>query len=109
VQSESPDHYFSIATDQAVNLITSRNNVPLVGSMQLEVSKNSYFFDNFEQQIELDPAAFKIPLSADARTFLLNTKKFLPTSGFYQLRLRCLDNHGRPIGEFSDPVTLVRR
>jgi hypothetical protein len=108
VQSGSADPYFAIATDKPVNLSIGRKAVPSVGSMQLEIGKNSYFFDNFEKQNELDPAAFKISLLADAKAFDLDTKKFLPTAGFYQLRLRCLNGQGHPIGEFSDPVTLVR-
>jgi hypothetical protein len=108
VQSDSPDHYFSVTDDKPVNLMTNRKALPLVASMQLEIGKNSYFFDNFERQTDIDPAAFKVPLSADAKTFVLDTKQYLPIGGFYQLRLRCLDSQGRPIGEFSDPVTLVR-
>jgi hypothetical protein len=101
------DRYLTESQTSTIELSLSKAQVSGVSSMQLEIGKNNYFFDNFQGVDDQVPVAFKLPLPADSRSFAFeNSSKYFPYPGYYQLRLRCLDQHGMPTGECSDPVTV---
>jgi hypothetical protein len=107
LQSAAPDHYLAPVSADVVNLNLSKKAVPGTASMELEVGKSNYFFDNFQGNNEQEPVASKVPLSSDATTYTLSKTAF-PHPGYYQLRLRCLDKRRMPVGEYSDAVTVLR-
>jgi len=67
------------------------------------------FFDNFETADESNAVAKTIKFDAGNRRLTISGSEFesaFPSSGFYQLRARCVDEQGRMIGACSDVVTL---
>jgi hypothetical protein len=85
----------------------ARNLVEGTNSLQLEISRPNYFFDNFLDQSKIEPVAVEMNLPADTKAFKLRCdRKIFPVPGYYQVRLSCLNSLGKPIGVSSDPVTI---
>lgn len=105
----SGDKYLAALSSNSIGLALNKANVRNVASMQLEVGKNNYFFDNFQGTGDQEAVAFKLPIKADSAAFVLDDlTKYFPYSGYYQLRLHCLDKNSSAVGEYSDPVTVLR-
>ncbi|HEY9755275.1 MAG TPA: hypothetical protein V6C97_08940 [Oculatellaceae cyanobacterium] len=107
---KAKDKYLTEDRSNTIELSMARPKGMSSSSMRLEIGKNNYFFDNFQgRDDDQEAVAFKIPLSADSNSFKMeNANKYFAGPGYYQIRLRCLDQRGMPIGECSDPVTLIR-
>lgn len=106
---KSGNKYTTEISSKPIELSLDAGHVPGVASLQLEIGKGNYFFDNFQGKDEQEAVAFKLPLSASSKSFSLDSSsKYFPYPGYYQVRLRCLDQHGIPVGEYSDPVSLWR-
>lgn len=75
-------------------------------SVNVEISKPDHFFDNLQssQNPNLAISQF-MHLPVANNTFLL-PESALAKTGFYQLRARALDFAGKPLREYSDPITL---
>ena len=109
LSTKAQDHYLSTLPQGKVDLSVDKGTLAGASSMQLEVGKSNFFFDNFADRSDVDPVAFKISVPSGAKTLSLeNSGKYFPGPGYYQLRLRCLDQQGSAVGECSDPVTLLK-
>lgn len=74
-------------------------------NFEVEVGKLNYFFNNFEKVTAASPVQTTVRTAINAPQIHIDAKNFA-TSGFYELRARCLDADGKPIGEYSDNLTL---
>ncbi|MBI2811109.1 MAG: hypothetical protein HYX67_09810, partial [Candidatus Melainabacteria bacterium] len=74
-------------------------------SFEVEIGKVNYFFNNFEKVTTASPVATAVRTTLSAPQIHIDAKNFA-TPGFYELRARCLDADGKPIGEYSDNLTL---
>ncbi|CAN5481209.1 hypothetical protein BH10CYA1_BH10CYA1_56940 [soil metagenome] len=72
---------------------------------EVEVGKVNYFFNNFEKVTTSSPVAAAVRTKLSAPQIQIDAKNFA-VPGFYELRARCLDVDGKPIGEYSDILTL---
>jgi hypothetical protein len=75
-------------------------------SIDVEISKPDHFFDNLQssQNPNLAIGNF-IHLPVTNNTVLL-PESALAKPGFYQVRARALDALGKPLREYSDPITI---
>jgi hypothetical protein len=72
---------------------------------EIEIGKVNYFFNNFEKVAGASPVQSTVRAGVDVSTVQLDAREFA-TPGFYELRARCLDQAGKPLGEYSDTLTL---
>lgn len=75
--------------------------------LQLEISKCNYFFDNYEEANEQSAVQVVRLLQGVSGEITLTNQDF-PETGYYQVRVKALGDDTDPVGEYSDPVTLVR-
>ena len=78
--------------------------VPGASAFEVQIGKLNYFFENFEQS-DTSSVACTIRVPLQNQSLRLDPAQF-KTPGYYQLRARCTDVNGKPIGEFSDNVTI---
>lgn len=90
---------------QTVNLNLDARDVKNAASVEVEIGKVNYFFNNFEKVRSTSPVETTVRTALNAPQLHIDAKNFA-TPGFYELRARCLDADGKPIGEYSDNLTL---
>lgn len=93
-------------TKQPVVLNASASAVQGVSRVQFEISKCNYFFDNYNEQQEESAVQRTVVVSGSVAQLQLSSKE-LSDPGYYQIRVRGLDAMGKPVGEYSDPITLA--
>lgn len=89
----------------SVRLLFDGRNVDNASGVEVQVSKPNYFFDNFKEQDEKSFVAHRLTNGSVFGELALPEKLF-SSNGYYQIRSRCLDNMGLPVGEFSEPLTV---
>jgi hypothetical protein len=103
------DPYFAELRGGKAVLELETQPVSEARSLQIEISKPNYFFENFEDDRQVDPvfALVTVPISQNKLTIdtQLGSKNF-PQPGFYQLRAQYLNADKQTIGQPSDSVTL---
>lgn len=72
---------------------------------EIEVGKVNYFFNNFEKVEGASPVQMSATTPLKSPIVQFNAQDF-PVPGFYELRARCIDSAAKPIGEYSDILTL---
>jgi len=90
---------------QNVILTLDARDVSGATSFEVEVGKVNYFFNNFEKVTTSSPVEFTVRSALNAPQVKIAASNFA-RPGFYELRARCLDAAGKPIGEYSDNLTL---
>jgi len=94
-----------------IALLVKTQHIPEAKSIDLEISKPNYFFDSF-YYTDQNPAlaeSLRMETPGGDRPIKL-VPKSVPTSAYYQIRVRAFDKTGHTIGEPSDAITLfVRR
>ncbi len=91
--------------DQSVIVNLDARDVKDAAAFEIEIGKVNYFFNNFEKVTAASPVATAVQTSLSSPRVKLDAKNFV-TPGFYELRARCLDTAGKPLGEYSDSFTL---
>lgn len=82
-------------------------DVPGARALQLEISKCNYFFDNYEEANE--QSAVQVVRKVEKLSGAISLSKHeCAEPGYYQIRIRALGDNAEPIGEYSDPVTVIR-
>lgn len=76
-------------------------------SFEVQISKCNYFYDNYEEAKEAAAVAATRTYQHTKADVIL-TDRDMPEDGYYQVRVRALDRQGRPVGEFSDALTIKR-
>lgn len=72
-------------------------------TFEIQLSKNNHFFENFDASNEALAVETTIP--ANTKPLALSSAQ-LKGPGYYQIRARALDKNAKPIGDFSDTVTI---
>lgn len=75
-------------------------------AIELQVLKKNFFFDNIASEAALQNSIQEVRRSKGQLATFDVPERLLSSSGYVQLRLKCVDGQGRQIGEFSFPVTL---
>ena len=81
--------------------------VPNATSFELQISRPNYMFDSFDHTDATPAVAKTMTIEGSVTTVRLPFEQF-PDSGYYQIRCRALSADHKPVGEFSDSVTLFR-
>lgn len=91
----------------SADVVVSINQRQVKGAtgFEIEIGKVNYFFNNFEKVAVASPVQSTVRAGSDVSTVHIDANEFA-TPGFYELRARCLDVAGQPIGEYSDNLTL---
>ncbi len=77
-----------------------------VAGYDIQVSRPNYFFANFEQ--DTDTAVVRRDHFPNKQG-IYKTKAFeFVVPGYYQIRCRAVDSQAKPVGTWSDPLTLFR-
>lgn len=93
-------------TDAAkVLLAINAQKVVGVDGFEIEIGKVNYFFNNFEKVDGASPVQSTVRADINAPSVFIDAKEF-STPGFYEVRARCVNKDGKPIGEYSDTLTL---
>lgn len=102
----SPQGVYDAAAG-ALRLRARPRQVSGARAVRVEISKTNFFFDTFgDSEAAAAVATTRIASAPDYELAL--SPADLPATGYYQLRARCLDDSGAPLGEFSDCMTLRR-
>jgi hypothetical protein len=76
-------------------------------SVQLQISKPNFFFQDFAGSQTNEAIMRKLTKPGQAKDFSIANSD-LPSVGYYQLRAVCLDSQGNEIGEPSSETTLYK-
>lgn len=95
--------YRTDSSNAAVSL--DRREVKGATGFEVEVGKVNYFFNNFEKVEGASPVQMSATTDLSSPEIRFNANDF-PTPGFYELRARCIDAAVKPVGEYSDTLTL---
>lgn len=74
-------------------------------SIEVQVSKPNFFFDQEDELIKSHSVWRRLSLAGNQPVLPL-AQLALPEHAYYQLRARSLDCAGRPLGDWSDAVTI---
>ncbi len=104
---ESIEGAYLVPLGQRPELLVDAEDIPGSAAIELQVSRPDFFFDNLPQ----DHAGSDVAIAATGRRPIKAGKitvpaYLFPESSYYQIRVRAASSEGKPIGEFSDPVTL---
>lgn len=75
--------------------------------IQGELSKPNYFYDNFIVSEKYTAVGHNFLVELPKGVTYLKSKYFKKPA-YYQLRIRALDKDDKPLGQFSDPITILR-
>jgi hypothetical protein len=108
-------HVKSIATSNLgfydvpakLDLSIDANEVTGCRSVQLQLSKPNFFFQDFIGSHVNEAILRKLTKPGQQKDFSINHSD-LPSTGYYQLRAVCLDAQGHEIGEPSSETTLYK-
>jgi hypothetical protein len=73
-------------------------------TVQLQIGKTNFFFDQFAGDKQEQVVNSVLSLPANHQVVSLKKSDFGP-AGFYEVRARAIGKDGRPLGDFSNPVT----
>ncbi len=107
--SQSSDPYFAVVGSSKTPISIGPCSIASARALVIEIAKPNFFFENFENDNQVNPIARTIAVPISAKQFLLDAKmgtSNFPIAGFYQLRARYLDGHGQAVGQPSDSITL---
>jgi hypothetical protein len=92
-----------------LRMVVNPRSVPGAASALIEVGKPSSFYDTIEDAGTSAETSAVINANLGGETTITGAqfKSIFKNPGFYQLRARCLDSQAKPIGYFSDPITVL--
>ncbi|MBZ0189976.1 MAG: hypothetical protein K8F91_27275, partial [Candidatus Obscuribacterales bacterium] len=67
----------------------------------------NYFFDNYLMATDESEVAKRLVVKL-ARGATTLKSEFFPRPAYYEVRIRALDAKNIPVGDFSDPVTILK-
>lgn len=95
---------------EPVRLNFDASNIPTATRMQLAISQVNESFDNFLafDQRAGDSVVAQIFESDHAQGLIELPASYYQVTGYYEIKARALDDRGRPVGDWSDVITLYR-
>lgn len=94
--------------DSALNLIFESRQIDGAAAAQIEVTRPNYFFDNYLMGSGETPTAKRLVVNMPHGITPLDSKRLFPIPAYYEIRLRALDLDNRPVGVWSDAITVVK-
>lgn len=81
--------------------------VPGATQVELEITRPNYFFDNYLMATDESEVARRLVVRLPRGATRLGPEYF-PVPAYYEVRIRALNEKNMPLGDFSDPVTILR-
>lgn len=75
-------------------------------SVEMQILHKNFFFDNLKSEAALISGTETVLRATGTKTTFVIPDNIVKSSGYVQLRLKCLDSHNQQIGEYSFPITL---
>lgn len=88
-------------------LLFDGQNVPNASSVEIEITKPNYFFDNYLMGTRESAVNHVLQVDLNRGATVLKPS-FFDEVAYYEIRVRCLDAQKKPVGEWSDSVTVMR-
>ncbi len=98
---------YVVDNEEPLALMFDGTSIPNGKTVEIEVTKPNFFFDNYLMGTDETEVSriLKVPFT---RGGTLVKPSLFAQPAYYELRLRCLDEKGEPVGYWSDPVTILR-
>ena len=90
-----------------VELAFDASQVERAEKIEIEVSKPNFFFDSYLMG-EKETAVDHNLVVNMKNGFTAIAPRYFEKPAYYQIRIRALDEKEKPVGELSDPVTILR-
>lgn len=97
---------YVIGNDPIVFLFDGQN-IPDAKSVEIEITKPNYFFDNYLMGTRESAVNHVLHVDLNRGASLLKPSLF-DEPAYYEIRVRCLDAAKKPVGEWSDSVTVMK-
>lgn len=94
--------------DSQINLIFDGRHIDGAAAAEIEVTRPNYFFDNYLMGSGETPTAKRLVVKLTQGITPLDAKRLFPIPAYYEIRLRALDIQDRPVGVWSDAITVVK-
>ncbi|MBX3138890.1 hypothetical protein KF707_21870, partial [Candidatus Obscuribacterales bacterium] len=88
-------------------LLFDGQNIPNAESVEIEVTKPNYFFDNYLMGTRETAVNHVLQVGLNRGATVLK-QSFFEEPAYYEIRVRCLDAEKKPVGEWSDSVTVMK-
>lgn len=99
---------YVLKDESALNLIFESRQIDGAAAAEIEVTRPNYFFDNYLMGSGETPTARRLVVKMPHGITPLDSKKLFPIPAYYEIRLRALDLDNRPVGVWSDAITVVK-
>lgn len=94
--------------DSQINMIFDGRHIDGAAAAEIEVTRPNYFFDNYLMGSGETPTAKRLVVKMPHGITPLDAKRLFPIPAYYEIRLRSLDLEERPVGVWSDAITVVK-
>jgi hypothetical protein len=88
-------------------LLFDGQNIPNARSVEIEITKPNYFFDNYLMGTRETAVNHVLQVGLNRGATVLKPT-FFDETAYYEIRVRCLDAQKKPVGEWSDAVTVMK-
>lgn len=93
--------------DEDIQVFFDATMVEGAARVEGELSRPNYFYDNFIVSERYSAVGHNFVVELPKGVTYLKPKYFKEPA-YYQLRIRALDKNNKPLGQFSDPVTILK-
>jgi len=97
---------YVIGNDPVV-LLFDGTRVPGAKAIEIEVTKPNYFFDNYLMGTRESAVDHVLTVNLTRGATELKPSYFQEPA-YYEIRVRCIDENKKPVGEWSDSVTFMK-
>jgi hypothetical protein len=91
------------AIDPGALVVADASSIAGAKQVLVECSKPNYFFDQIPEADQKTAVLDSFTVNSTTFSGVL-PPKLLPKNEYCELRVRALDEHGKPLGEYSDPA-----
>ena len=89
-----------------VRVAVDATKLPETSAIEMQILQKNFFFDNLKSEAALVSGTNKVLRANGKKTTFVIPDDIVKSSGYVQLRLRCVDSGNQQIGEYSYPITL---
>lgn len=92
--------------DASVRIAVDATKLQETSAIEMQILHKNFFFDNLKSEAALVSGTNKVLRAAGNKTTFVIPDEIVKSSGYVQLRLRCVDRRNQQVGEYSFPITL---
>jgi hypothetical protein len=92
---------------EPIVLLFDGERIPNAKSIEVEVTKPNYFFDNYLMGTRESAVNHTLSVNLTRGAAVLKPSLFDEVA-YYEIRVRCIDANKQPVGEWSEAVTVMK-